>query len=103
MIYIEIENTVTGAILRIPDTFMYVRETFENSVDDVSWKEWTCPVETTAADIRDWRDREHFLYGEWESLAQDNPWGSAIRDVMKKERFGSSVDKEKVIIRTGRT
>lgn len=102
MIYIEIENTKTGATLRIPDTFFYVEETFENSVEDVTWEDWTRPVEMKLDDLEPNALPNHFLFGAWEVLAQNNSWGTAITTVMKEEKFGEIVDSEKIVVRSGR-
>lgn len=105
--YLEIENVVTGAILRVPGQFFHAEEAFEMAeagpAAEASWEEWTEPIEITLKELKEeYTSKPHFAYGAFEMLAQDNPWGAAIKDVKKKERFGSSVHSSNIIIRTGR-
>ena len=53
MILIEIENKNTGAKLQVPGRYTFIKETFEKSVENYTWEEWTAPAETTAANVRE--------------------------------------------------
>lgn len=81
MILIEIENTNTGTKLQVPEQYTYINESFERSVDDFTWDEWTEPVSTTSADIGEYNKPGHCLFGVWEMLCQADPWAQAISAV----------------------
>ena len=79
MILIEIENKNTGAKLQVPQRYTFIEETFEKSVENYTWEEWTSPAETTAADVReDFNTESHCLYETWEILQQSPLWNQAI-------------------------
>ena len=79
MILIEIENKSTGAKLQVPGRYTFIGETFEKSVENYTWEEWTAPAETTAANVReDFNTESHCLYETWEMLQQSPLWDGAI-------------------------
>jgi len=98
MILIEVENKNTGAALHIPQRYTFIEETFEKSVEEYTWKEWTAPAETTAASIREeFNEKNHCLYETWEALCQSSPWDRAIAAV---KQDGS---KDEIMIRLLKT
>jgi len=103
MVYLEIENTETGALLRIPGTFMYIKESFERSeggpVSNVSWEEYTRSVQDTLDNIDDWNGDPHCLFGSWETISQSRNWRQAIDSVLQEDR-NNYTSQDQIIIRT---
>lgn len=82
MILIEVENKNTGAKLRIPQQYTFIEETFEKSVEEYTWEQWTAPASTTASSIREeFNGKNHCLYGTWETFCQSSWWDRAITAV----------------------